>query len=111
MGSALSQQMTVDPVFSNDITNEFYAYKSKLDEAFNNSDLKPLPSWYDDPLRKEFNKISKNMSAIRKDIRAVQGDTKLSNAEKREKLRSLQEEVNKLAEMGNKFAREAKIPY
>lgn len=111
LGSALSQQMTVDPVFSNDITNEFYAYKSKLDEAFNNSDLKPLPSWYDDPLRKEFNKISKNMSAIRKDIRAVQGDTKLSNAEKREKLRSLQEEVNKLAEMGNNFAREAKIPY
>lgn len=107
---ALSQQMTADPVFSNDLSTEFFHYKEKLDQAYADRSLKELPEWYSDPLRKRLNKISQNMSAVRKEIRAVQGDASLDNAEKREKLRELQDRINRMAESGNALARE-RIPY
>lgn len=107
---ALTQQMTADPVFSNDLSTEFYHYKDKLDQAYADRDLRDLPDWYSDPLRKRLNKISQNMSAVRKEIREVQGDTKLSNAEKRAKLRELQERINRMAEVGSNLAR-GKVPY
>ncbi|MNM10419.1 hypothetical protein D3C81_205440 [compost metagenome] len=110
VGYALSQQMTADPVFSNDLSTEFYHYKSKLDQAYNDRELKQVPGWYSDPLRKRLNKISQNMSAVRKEIRSVQADTDLSNKDKRDKLRELQERINKMAETGNSLAREV-IPY
>ncbi|MNW38065.1 hypothetical protein D3C74_151240 [compost metagenome] len=110
VGYALSQQMTADPVFSNDLSTEFYHYKSKLDQAYNDRELKQVPKWYSDPLRKRLNKLSQNMSAVRKEIRTVQGDSNLSNAEKREKLRELQERINRIAESGNNLAREV-VPY
>ncbi|MNP63683.1 hypothetical protein D3C76_1591100 [compost metagenome] len=102
--------MTADPVFSNDLSTEFYHYKSKLDQAYNDRELKQVPGWYSDPLRKRLNKISQNMSAVRKEIRSVQADTDLSNKDKRDKLRELQERINKMAETGNSLAREV-IPY
>ncbi|MBA9088825.1 hypothetical protein FHR92_005370 [Fontibacillus solani] len=110
VGYALSQQMTADPVFSNDLSTEFYHYKSKLDHAYNDRELKQVPEWYSDPLRKRLNKLNQNMSAVRKEIRAVQGDRNLSNAEKRDKLRELQERINRIAEQGNSMAREV-VPY
>ncbi|MNO45392.1 hypothetical protein D3C76_356580 [compost metagenome] len=110
VGYALSQQMTADPVFSNDLSTEFYHYKSKLDQAYNDRELKQVPEWYSDPLRKQLNKISKNMSSVRKEIRAVQGDKNLSNAEKRDKLRELQERINRMADQGNSIARKV-VPY
>lgn len=110
VGYALSQQMTADPVFSNDLSTEFYNYKDKLDQAYADRALVDLPEWYSDPLRKRLNKISQNMSAVRKEIREVQGDTSLSNADKRAKLRELQERINRMAEMGNSLAREV-VPY
>ncbi|WP_198023127.1 LPD38 domain-containing protein, partial [Paenibacillus zanthoxyli] len=109
-GYALSSQMTADPVFSNDLSTEFYHYKDKLDQANNDSDLRPLPDWYSEPLRKKLAKISKQMSAIRADMRDVQGDRSLSNAAKRNKLRDLQEQINSKAEQGNALARD-KVPY
>lgn len=111
VGSTLSQQITADPAFSNDISNEFYHYKSKLDQAYTDRDLKKLPEWYNDPLRKQLGKISRSMSAVRTDIRNVQNDVNLDNKAKREKLRELQEKINQLAEMGNDYARKANIPY
>ncbi|MNW60313.1 hypothetical protein D3C74_382860 [compost metagenome] len=110
VGYALSQQMVADPVFSNDLSTEFYHYKTKLDQAYNDRELKQVPEWYSDPLRKRLNKLSQNMSAVRKEIRAVQGDSNLSNAEKRDKLRELQERINRIAESGNTLAREV-VPY
>lgn len=106
----LEQQMVADPVFSNDLSNEFYHYKEKLDQAYADRELKDVPEWYSDPLRKRLNKISQNMSAVRKEIRAVQADKDLSNQEKRDKLRELQERINRMAEMGNSLAREV-VPY
>jgi len=110
LGSALSQQMTADPVFSNDISTEFYKYKEKLDQAYTDRDLKELPTWYDDRVRKAMGKISSNMSSVRKEIRSVQGDKSLSNEEKRQKLRELQDQINQMAEEGNSLAR-GKVPY
>jgi hypothetical protein len=110
VGSALSQQVTADPVFNNDISTEFYKYKEKLDQANYDADLRQPPAWYDDNLRKKMNKISKEMGAIRKDVRAVQDDESISNKEKRARLRALQEKINDLAEGGNELAR-GKVPY
>lgn len=111
IGSTLSQQVTADPVFSNDLSNEFYRYKDKLDQAYANRELKKLPEWYNDPLRKQLNKISQNMSVVRKEIRSIQADEDMGNKEKREKLRNLQEKINNMADKGNEFARKYKIPY
>lgn len=110
VGSALSQQVTADPVFTNDLSQEFYHYKDKLDQANSDSDLKKLPEWYSNGLRKQMDKISKQMSAIRKDIRDVQDDKSLGNKDKRDELRRLQQSINKMAERGSDLARD-KIPY
>lgn len=110
IGYALGQQMVADPVFSNDISSEFYHYKDKLDQAYADRELVNLPGWYSDPLRKQMNKISSNMSAVRKEIRAVQANTDLSNKEKRAKLRELQDKINAMAEKGNTIAKK-RIPY
>ncbi|WP_110930685.1 LPD38 domain-containing protein [Paenibacillus bouchesdurhonensis] len=109
-GYALSQLMTADPVFSNDLSTEFYHYKEKVDQAYNDRELKQLPEWYNDPLRKRLNKISQNMSSVRKQMRDVQNDQSLSNKDKRERLRALQERINEMAEAGNSLAREI-VPY
>ncbi|MGG3282731.1 LPD38 domain-containing protein [Paenibacillus solani] len=110
VGSTLTQQITADPVFSNDISTEFYRYKEKLDQAYTDRDLREVPEWYSDPLRKEMGRLSKSMSEVRKEIRAVQEDKSLGNKAKRDKLRELQEKINALAEIGNEFAR-GKVPY
>ncbi|PJN53672.1 hypothetical protein PAEVO_03930 [Paenibacillus sp. GM2FR] len=110
IGSTLTQQVTADPVYSNDISTEFYRYKEKLDQAYTDRDLREVPEWYSDPLRKEMGRISKSMSEVRKEIRAVQEDKNLGNKAKRDKLRELQERINSLAERGNEFAR-GKVPY
>lgn len=109
-GSALGQQVTADPVFTNDLSTEFYHYKGKLDQANTDSDLRDLPDWYSDNLRKKLAKISKQMSAIRADMREVQSDKSLSNKVKRDELRKLQQSINDMAERGNDLAKD-KVPY
>ena len=110
VGSALSQQVTADPAFTNDLSQEFYHYKDKLDQANFDSDLKELPAWYSNGLRKQMDKISKQMSAIRKDIREVQNNKDLSNKTKRDELRKLQQLINEMAERGSELARDT-VPY
>ncbi|WP_410512041.1 hypothetical protein PaeBR_18655 [Paenibacillus sp. BR2-3] len=110
VGSALGQQVTADPVFSNDLSTEFYHYKDKLDQANMDSDMKEPPTWYSDGLRKKMAKISKQMSVIRKDMRAVQDDKSLSNKDKRDELRKLQQSINDMAERGNELAK-GQVPY
>ncbi|MEK8206778.1 LPD38 domain-containing protein [Paenibacillus sp. FSL L8-0696] len=110
VGSALGQQVTADPVFTNDLSQEFYHYKDKLDQVNYDSDLKDTPEWYSDGLRKKLGKISKQMSAIRADMRDVQEDKSLSNKTKRDELRKLQQSINDMAERGNDLARDI-VPY
>ncbi|SDW30350.1 LPD38 domain-containing protein [Paenibacillus sp. PDC88] len=111
-GYALTQQMVADPVFSNDISNEFYRYKENLDQAKTDEGAgKELPSWYDDEIRKELNRISSDMGDVRKEIRAVQAEKGMNNLLKRQKLRDLQDSINVLAAEGNRIAVAGKIPY
>ncbi|OMF98171.1 hypothetical protein BK147_11155 [Paenibacillus sp. FSL R7-0337] len=110
VGSALNQQVTADPVFTNDTSTEFYNLKGKLDQANTDKDVKDLPDWYSNGLRKQMDRISKRMSAIRKQQREVQQDSSLSNKAKREELRKLQQSINDMAEYGNELARNT-VPY
>lgn len=104
LGYSLQSQMVADSVFSNDISTQFYENKEKLDQAYNDRELKKLPDWYSDLLRKRLNKLSKNMSSVRKEIRDVQSNQLMSNATKRDRLRELQEKINSYAETGNELA-------
>lgn len=104
LGTSLASTMVADSTFSNDLSNKFYENKDKLDQAYADRELKKLPDWYSDPLRKQMNKISKSMSSVRKEIRDVQNDTNMSNSTKRDRLRELQEKINNYAETGNELA-------
>lgn len=110
VGSSLSQQVTADPVYSNDISTEFYTYKDKLDQAYNDRELKDLPEWYSNGIRKRLDKLSDKMSEVRKQIRSVQADKVMSKADKRARLRELQDKINTYAGQGNELAR-GKVPY
>jgi len=106
VGSTLNQQVTADPVFSNDIATKFYKYKDKLDQAYADRSQKDLPDWYHDGLRKQLGKISDNMADVRAVMRDVQADKSLGNAEKRKQLRDLQQEINEMGKAGNEYAKE-----
>lgn len=101
LGKALEQQVSVDPTFSNDISNELYDYKTLLDQAYADREYRELPSWYDDSYRKYLNKVSSDMSDIRGLMREVQEDSSLGNQEKTEQLREMQEWLNEMGEEAN----------
>lgn len=101
LGKALEQQVSVDPTFSNDISNELYDYKTLLDQAYADREYRELPSWYDDIYRKYLNKVSSDMSDIRGLMREVQEDSSLGNQEKTEQLREMQEWLNEMGEEAN----------
>lgn len=106
LGKALEQQVSVDPTFSNDISNEFYDYKTKLDQAYADREQRELPEWYDDGARTYLNSISTQMSDIRGLMRGVQDDQTLSNKDKTDQLREMQGWVNELGEEANAAVRE-----
>lgn len=108
--SSLAQQVTTDPAYSNDISTEFYHYKDKIDQAYNDRSMKELPKWYNDSLRKYLDKLSSNMSQMRAEIRNIQNDKTLGNSDKRQRMRELQERINEIAETGNQAVR-GQVPY
>jgi len=110
LGSTLVQQMTADPVYSNDLSTEFYTYKDKLDQTYTDRQLRDLPKWYSDPLRKNMDKVSSAMGDVRKEIRSIQDNKSLSNKNKREQLRTLQDRINELAAIGVQMSRD-QVPY
>lgn len=105
LGKALEQQVSIDPLFSNDISTEFYEYKTKLDQAYADREYAPLPDWYNDNIRSALNDYSTRMSDIRKEVRAIQSDETISKEEKEQLLRERQQWINELAEEGNSIAR------
>lgn len=106
IGSTLNQQVTADPVYSNDYSTAFYDYKNKLDQAHIDRNVKDYPEWYHDGLRKQLGKISDSMGDIRKELRAVQSDNTLSNKDKREQLGVLQIQINEMNKNGAELAKE-----
>lgn len=110
LGNSVVQNMSTDPVYSNDISTEFYQYKDQLDQANTDKNYKELPEWYDDGLRKSMNRISTSMGDIRKDMRALEGDTTMDRVQKRAQLRTLQQSINELAQQGIEMSK-GKVPY
>ncbi|MFX3633714.1 MAG: LPD38 domain-containing protein [Candidatus Pristimantibacillus sp.] len=102
LGSSLAQQMTVDPVYSNDIMNRFYDKKSELDQAKTDFSVTgELPDDYNDGLRKYLSKVQDAISDIRKQMRVIEADRTIPAAEKRETLRQMQERMNRFAAQAN----------
>ncbi|WP_052350572.1 LPD38 domain-containing protein [Paenibacillus gorillae] len=98
-GSALAAQMTVDPVFSNDIMTKFYDRKSKLDQARTDYGVTgELPKDYNNKERKYLGKVSDKISDIRKEMRVIETDQTMPAKEKRETLRQMQDQMNQLAQ-------------
>ncbi|WP_339283646.1 LPD38 domain-containing protein [Paenibacillus sp. FSL R5-0486] len=110
LGNSFVQNMTADPVYSNDISKEFYNYKDQLDQANYDKELRDFPAWYNDDLRKQFNRINKDMGALRKEMRALEANTTLNKKQKREQLRTMQQQLNTLAQQGVDQAK-GTVPY
>ncbi|MBH0328270.1 hypothetical protein ABH14_00390 [Brevibacillus brevis] len=102
IGQTLKKKVTADPVYSNDITRNFYDIKEKLEQAnavFKQTGEK-TPE-YNDELRKQYNKAADQMGQLRKLARQVQNDEKLSADAKRDKLRELQKKTLDIAKKFN----------
>lgn len=110
LGNAFKQNMTADPVYSNDISKEFYNYKDQLDQANYDKEYRDFPAWYNDDLRKQFNRINKDMGSLRKEMRELEGNTTLDKKQKREQLRTMQQQLNTLAQQGVDLAK-GTVPY
>lgn len=91
------RQVTADPVFTNDLSRNFYELKEKVDTQYN--DIRAtgeVPEGYNDGVRKYLNGIAEDMSAISKALRAID-DMDISRKEKKDKKRELTELRNNLA--------------
>lgn len=103
LANSIKQQVTSDPVFSNDIMSRFYDNKSKYDQAKTDEKMTgKLPKWYNDDVRNYLGKVNDEIKDIRGISKAVQADKSLSPTEKRQQLRMLQDSMNRLAEEANK---------
>ncbi|QHT61689.1 hypothetical protein GXP70_18060 [Paenibacillus lycopersici] len=109
VGNTLVQQVTTDPVYSNDISEKFYDSKGKLDQAKADFPVKgELPAGYNDGLRKQLGKVSDAMSGVRKQMRDIEADMTIPAATKRKQLRDLQERINQMAQDGNDMVNQSK---
>jgi hypothetical protein len=105
-GEVLKQQVTADPVFSNDIQSKFYDTKTKLDQAHNDLTKQGVKSQnLNETLRKVFNKKSLEMGKVRRQMKDVQNDNTLSSTERLKRIRALQEQINQIAQSGNQLVR------
>jgi hypothetical protein len=115
--NVLLKNFIVDPVFTNTLTNDFYTAKNMLSQAYRDNkeaDI-PLPSWYDDNLRKEITstaeeKPSKKLSKLTDQKKAITMDKSLTNARRTEKLRDIQRQMNEIYLEMNAKVMEKKIP-
>jgi hypothetical protein len=106
VGETLKQQVTADPVFSNDIQSKFYDTKTKLDQAHNDFTKQGVKSKnLNEQIRTIFNKKSLEMGKVRKQMKEIQNDTSIPDNERLKKLRDLQEQINQIAESGNQLSR------
>lgn len=95
------KNFVLDPTYSNNLTQDFYDAKDKLNSAYqDNKDLDvPFPSWYDEGIRKELSStakgsITKRVGALRDKKSEIQSDKTLSKKEKTDQLESIQKQIN-----------------
>jgi len=96
---ALKKKVTADPVYSNEITQDFYEKKEKLDQAravYMQTGVKNED--FDESLRKRYNRAADKISELRKLARKVQADQEMSAEQKRLKLREIQSKTLEIAQ-------------
>ncbi len=100
-GETIKRQFIVDPLYSNDVMNNFYDAKDKLDKAaadYRYTKSKPLG--YDPFKQRAFNKLSTQISDVRKEMRQINNNKSLPYDEKQLQTRKLQQHMLDLAQKG-----------
>lgn len=101
--NTLMKNFIVDPVMSNNLSNNFYEAKNAYAAAEN--DKKDfgasLPSWYDKHMANTLNSqaagsVNQKISKLSNQKRTVQTDKTLSPQEKADKIRSIQSQINNI---------------
>jgi len=101
--NTLLRNFITDPTFTNTLSEDFYAAKDKLNEAYANFNEvgEELPSWYNDDLRKALNSsakdsVSKSLSELRNYKKQITADKSLNDKERTAKLKEIQEQINNI---------------
>lgn len=101
--NTLLKHFIVDPAFTNSLTNDFYGYKTRLNEVFqdNKDHDVPLPTWYDDALRREISSTAKgSLSSQIKELtdkkKEVSSNMLLPAEGKSAQIRELQSKINNI---------------
>jgi hypothetical protein len=97
LGQTLKQQVTADPLYSNDIGNNFYNNKAKQDQAKSDAAATGIPPKRD--LSSVYDHIAAQVATIRKQEKLIQA-SKLSQTDKNTRLRDLQVTMNKMLKAG-----------
>lgn len=115
--NTLLKNFIVDPAFTNTLTNDYFNMKEKLTQAnADNKDTgKPLPSWYDDDLRKELastgkNSISAKLKSFNEEKKKIQSNGLLTADQKADRLRDIQQQINQVYVDINSRLEKAGVP-
>lgn len=101
LGKTLSSQMTADPLYNNDITNDFYKYKAKLDTGAADAKEGFTQDAGNDILKIGFTRSADDISTIRGMINQVQADKSIDAKTKETKLRDYQQQILDIAKKSN----------
>lgn len=101
--NTLLKNFIVDPAFTNTLSNDFFNARTQLNKAHqDNQDLGvPLPSWYDENLRKSITStakgsISKQVSELSAQKKEINANKLLSAEAKTKRLREVQQRINQI---------------
>ena len=98
VGEALTKTFTADPLYSNDIMNDFYTLKEKYDTAGSDFRATKGSLFYNKARASRLNKAADNISEISKQIRNINHDKAISYEEKEERIRELKRKQQAIAE-------------
>jgi hypothetical protein len=102
LGNIVARNFKADPAYNNDIVNDFYSNKKKLDIAKNDYKKKDVKSnTYDLSLQKQFSTGAEKISKKYDKIDEIQKDSSLSSAEKEKQSRAIREEILEIAKSYN----------
>lgn len=102
LGSSFKQKVTTDVAYSNDVVNEYYEAKEKLDTAYTTYNATGKMSKDFDPVaRYRYNQVNKEVSYLWKEINSIKENPKYSLKEKQEKEREVRLEIMELTKPEN----------
>jgi hypothetical protein len=115
--NTLLRNFIVDPTFTNNLTNDYYAGKEKLTQAYrDNQEVgQPLPEWFSEELRKMVTSTAKSsyssqLSNLTKQKKEINLDDSLTLKEKSTKVKEIQRQMNEIYLELNSKMTEAGVP-